>query len=436
MTASVTAAGIAPGRKYIALPMPKRIPPALLFALSLLCGCSGITVSRDPERGFYRHVLRKDADTADRKYWEPLRDSSRRLVRDPARADSLAQAYRNASGKGRARLIAQPEENEESVRGTEAMDAYFRGAALVRAGRPQEALPRLDSARRLDTTLTYASDIDLWTAWAFRATGDTGQAERRFQTFLERSTGLCPSSANLGPCDDSARYAQLLDSLGAFGKVVGDSAYFANRHLKAPNLRRDYYGIAPRERWLELYFVPGYGGPGLLAGMNFPVGKRFELEPFGVLPLGSSDLSLYGLDVATRLVEDRYNRYGLKLRTAVYGVDEHIKGKDFSFVQARLGLEGSYALRRNWLVFASMGKFYRSKDNPVYVQTDSGRYRVWFGDYVDVGTTWFWSKNWGITAREFRQEFQIGIQGGPWFLGYDPWRKQAMFTWSRMENLL
>lgn len=415
--------------------MLKRLGSLFVLLVPFLSACSGITVARDPETGFYRYLSRKDADTSQRKSWDPLRDSTGRLVRDSAGAQSLAHAYRNTKRSERSRLIAEPEENEESVRGTKASDAYFRGAALVREGRTEEALRFLDTARRLDSTLTYVSDLDLWTAWAYWNAKDTLQALRRHRDFVERSTGLCPQSANLGPCDDPVRYGTFLDSLEAFGAAVSDTGYFANRYVQAPNLRRNYYGIAPRRNGLELSLVPGHGGPGFFAGWTFPVGRRVELEPFGVLPTDSWGLSFIGMDVATGLLEDRYNRYGLKLRTAAYGVSGEIRSKEFDFVQARLGLEGSYALRRNWLVFASMGKFYRSKENPVHVQTDSGRYRLWFNDYLDVGTTWFWSKNWGITAREFRREFQIGIQAWEYFLGYDPWRKQMMFSWSRMENL-
>lgn len=418
--------------------MPKRSSPVLLLAfLFLLSGCStGITVSRDLERGFYRYALRKDADTSLRKSWEPLRDSTGRLVRDSVGAQSLAQVYRSAKRAERSRLIVEPEENEGSVRGTKASDAYFRGAAMVREGGTEEALRLLDTARLLDSTLTYVSDLDLWTAWAHWNGKDTLQALRWHRDFVERSTGLCPQSANLGPCDDPVRYGTFLDSLGAFGAAVGDTGYFANRYVQAPNLRRNYYGIAPQRNGLELSLVPGHGGPGFFSGWTFPIGRRVELEPFGVLPTDSWGLSFLGMEAATGLLEDRYNRYGLKLRSAVYLVGGRIDEKNFDFAQARLGLEGSYALRRDWLVFASMGKFYRSKGNPVHVQTDSSRYRLGFNDYFDVGTTWFWSKNWGITAREFRQEFQIGIQGWEYFLGYDPWRKQMMFSWSRMENLL
>lgn len=62
--------------------------------------------------------------------------------------------------------------------------------------------------------------------------------------------------------------------------------------------------------------------------------------------------------------------------------------------------------------------------------------RVQSDSHIDVGATWFWSKSWGITAREFRMSPQIGVQGGCLFLGYDLGRKQLMITWARMENLL
>lgn len=416
------------------MPKPTRI--ALLISFPLLWGCSGITVSRDPERGFYRHVLSKDADTAARRAWAPLRDSTGRLVRSPASADSLAQAYRSASRKGRARLLSEPEENEESIRGTEAMDAYFRGAALVRQGRSEEALRSLEAARRLDTTLTYASDLDLWAAWAHRIAKDTVLAERRYRNFLERSAGLCPASANLGACDDSSRHAQFLDSLGAFGKAVGDSTYFANRHALAPNLRRDYYGIAQRRKEFSLSFLLTSWGMGVFTSVGRPLGERFEPQLFVGLFGGNDVNTLLGGDLATTLIADPNNRYGLKLRTGAYGVSGRFEGNDYQFLQARAGLEGSVSLDRNWLLFASMGKFYRDRSNPARFKTDSSGYSVWFENYIDVGATWFWSKNWGITAREFRMSPQIGVQGGGLFLGYDLGRKQLMITWARMENLL
>ena len=388
-----------------------------LLSLQLLVACaSGLTLTRDPQRRFYRYTPRKDADTAGSVQWEPLRLADGRLVRDSDSARSFQRRYTLATPQERRTLLGRAILNEASPHGTAAMDAYYHGTSLVRRGEPRAAREAFATARSLDTTLSYVSDLDLWDAWSARMLGDS-DATTRFREFTERSTGLCPASAELASCDDPKLYQELLDSLAAFAPVATDTGYFANRRTHAANLKRDAYGIAPRRKELGLGLaIDANSGLALVPELRFPLGSRLEPDILGVY---ASGLALLGGGLRTTLVSDPDNRYGVKLLTFAYRTWREDDGHSFAFPQALMGLEGSWAPQRDWLLFVSAGKFYHDRDNKAFFVRQPWIYELWSEDYVDIGTTWYYSKDGGVTVKEFRRAPELGWQYGRLFLGWN-----------------
>lgn len=406
-----------------------------LLSLQLLVACaSGLTLARDPQRRFYRYTPRKDADTAGSVQWEPLRLADGRLVRDSDSARSFQRRYTFATPQERRTLLGRAILNEASPHGTAAMDAYYHGTSLVRRGEPRAAREAFATARSLDTTLSYVSDLDLWDAWASRSLGLPDSAATSYQRFLDQSEGLCPASAEQPECDNAARYGKLLDSLGAFAIVVADTSYFANRREHAPNLQREAYGIAPRRKVMDMGLVlSSEGGLGLLGTVRLPVRERLEPE---VLGLFSAGMNLAGGGMRTSLVSDPDNRYGIKLLTFGYEVWTQDDGHSFSFPQALVGIEGSWAPKRDWLFFASAGKFYHDQSNRARFVRDTLAYTIWFDDYIDVGTTWYWSKAAGLTLKEHLGGIEAGWQYGSLFLGWDFRRNYLCMSFQGISELL
>ena len=373
---------------------------------------------KDTQRQFWRYDGDASKVPEQPLWWPALRDSAGNVVRDSATAFRIKRRYDAMARRNQAKALWVPNPNASSYRASEAMDAYFQGVSLERSGKPAAARESFRTALQRDSTLGYESDIFLWMASSYRSEGFEDSARAMHHRFRDRSVGLCPASANIRGCEDASRYAAALDSLGGFLKLRDDSLYFAAAYSRAPNMERNHYGSRlPAKPGFQLdLFLSTASGGGALGLFEYPIAQRFN--PF-VFSLISSGGSAVGGGLQTTLLQDKYNEYGLKLKTYAFGRSGRSEGRDIDFWEPMIGLEGYRSISRRWMLFASASKYYYDQTEPYVIHADSVRLRVWKSSYVNFGTTWFFTNDFGITMRSFNAAPQAGLQWGSAFIGVD-----------------
>jgi len=389
---------------------------------------------RDSQRQFWRY----DGDAAkvpEKPLWWPaLRDSAGNVVRDSAAAFRIKERYDAMTRRSQATAMVVPNPNAPSIRASQAMDAYFQGVSQERSGQSAAARESFRTALQRDTTLGYESDIFLWMASSYRSEGMEDSAQAMHRRFRDRSVSLCPASANIRDCEDASRYAATLDSLGGFLKLREDSLYFANAYSRAVNLERNHYGARlPLKPGFQLdVFLSTASGGGVLGLFEYPIAQRFNPFVFSLISGGGSAV---GGGLQTTLLQDKYNEYGLKLKTYVFGMSSRYMGRDINFWEPMIGLEGYKSISRQWMLFASASKYYYDQSEPYVIHTDSLRLRVWKPSYVNFGTTWFFTNDFGITMRSFNAAPQAGLQWGSAFIGVDFEKSQLIVSTRFLEDI-